>query len=414
MKKILIITSFLTVAIVFYATSRPQYSILQSFGTKCSNCHENIQGGGVRNGGGWMARKDISLIPTSAIGLSSAFDQLSTNSWASDMILFGIDARYQWAKWPAPSTKDTVPSAEYPYGYTQKGNTAYDNMFMQLTPYLVIKPFSFLTLEGQYNIAYEIEKTKRYPGQSAYAFSAYIKPGEGLPTLRAGYFQPTLALKWDDHTILGHTFYRGAPVVPDDFAEWGAQVDYEATSWLSLSGGAFKSTNMSKVIPLKDSLSFVGRAFISPDIGKGLIGYATGTMFLNGDYRIGNVQFAIGMPDKICLLVEFTNTQKATFHPTDLTNTDNIADNAVYQNTFSWLGELTYQVTDNFLPFARIERQNSRSGQNTQPLMINQYVIGAHIYLLPYVDLLPEYRVVDKEITPGYHSQFAFQIHVWY
>jgi hypothetical protein len=168
------------------------------------------------------------------------------------------------------------------------------------------------------------------------------------------------------------------------------------------------------VLNLKDSLSFSGRVFLSPELGHGLIGYATGSMFLNGDYKIGNVQFAIGMPDKLCLLLEFTNTQKAKFHPSDLTNPDNVADNAAYKNTFSWLGELTYQVTDNFLPFARIERQNSRSGDNTQPLMVNQYILGAHIYLLPYIDLLPEYRIVDKEITPGYHSQFAFQIHVWY
>ena len=413
MKKFLIFSFIFAFIIVFYAGSRPQYSILQSFGTKCSGCHENIQGGGVRNGGGWMARKDLSLIPTSSIGLSGLFDNLSTNSWANDMITFGFDARYQWAKWPAPNTVDTSSSNQYPYGFTQKGNTAYDNMFMQLTPYLVIRPTSWLTLEGQYNLAYEIEDTKRYPGQEPYAFSAYIKPGEGLPTLRAGFFQPTMAMKWDDHTLLGHTFYRTAPTIPDDYAEWGAQLDYEAMSWLSVSGGAFKSTNMAKLGIINDSMSFVGRLFLSPELGHGLTGYASGNIFINGNYRISNVHFGIGMSDKFCLLIEFTNTQKAKFHSAPV-SADEIADNAIYQNTFTSLGELTYQVADNFLPFARFERQISRTGKNSEPLLVNQYVIGAHIYFLPFIELLPEYRVVDREIIPGYFSHFAFQIHVWY
>jgi len=44
----------------------------------------------------------------------------------------------------------------------------------------------------------------------------------------------------------------------------------------------------------------------------------------------------------------------------------------------------------------------------------NQYVFGSHIYLLPYIDLLPEYRIYDRGEVSGYSSQWTFQIHVFY
>jgi hypothetical protein len=100
MRKILISAIFLL--IVFdIANARPQYSILQSFGTKCQNCHIAPNIGMQRNASGWMSFGDISLIKPEDIGLKPAYDAIrETNTPITDEIMFGLDLRYQSARWP--------------------------------------------------------------------------------------------------------------------------------------------------------------------------------------------------------------------------------------------------------------------------------------------------------------------------
>lgn len=409
MKKILLIVFLTLLAVGFHLTSRPQYSILQSFGTNCSACHFNVQGGGVRTQGGWMSRNGISLLPGDFINST-----LTGNTFFDGNLLLGMDSRLQWAKWPAPGQGSTVPV----------GTTEYNFMAMQLTPYILITPFEWLSLEAQYNVAYELYTDKRYVGQNPFMASAVIKLSNDIPQLRLGYFQPTMSMKWDDHTILGHQFYGGkgrAVVKPDDYAELGAQLDYEAISWLSLSAGAFSSNNLAQFqvkqlidpsmanLPIQDShfktvnlvdsntVSLSGRAMISPELGLGLTSYFGGGFLLNGDYYVSNLFMGIGMSDKWALLAEFTDHGKKDS-----------------RRAISWLGELTYQVSESVLPFIRAERQTTREVNLKDVYYVNQLVLGAHIYILPYFDLLPEYRIVDREHIDGYHSSIAFQIHIWY
>jgi len=102
MKKItLIVSLFLIANSIIYA--RPEYSILQSYGTKCQSCHVNTQGGGLRTLGGWMSRNQTSIIEPSKLGLGSLFDFLQNSNQAlNDIITFGLDARYQFARWGGP------------------------------------------------------------------------------------------------------------------------------------------------------------------------------------------------------------------------------------------------------------------------------------------------------------------------
>jgi hypothetical protein len=294
---------------------------------------------------------------------------------------------------------------------------------MQLTPYLIISPFSWLSFEGQYNVSYNLYTDKRYVGQHPFAASAIFKVSSDLPQLRVGYFQPTMANKWDDHTLLSHQFYgkSRSVVVPDDYAELGAQLDYEGIPWLSASLGAFTSNNLAqysvktyldesmrskpvddaefKSIKLVDSnsISIVGRAFVSPNLGAGLTSYIGGTMFYNNDYYISNLFLGIGISDKFAFLAEFTDANKKDS-----------------RRAITYLGEFTYNLTESFLPYLRFERQLTREVTEKNPYYTNQVVLGAHVYVLPYVDLLPEWRIVDKEHIEGYHSSFAVQLHLWY
>jgi hypothetical protein len=413
MKKFLVIGFFALLLVAIHLNSRPQYSLLQSFGTDCSNCHFNVQGGGVRTPGGWMSRNSITMIPADFMN-----DLFTTDSWWDDKIVVGLDSRMQIAKWPAPGQGTEVPI----------GTTEYQFMAMQLTPYLTFQPLSWLALEAQYNIAYDLYEDKRFIAQQPFAASLYIMPGENLPQLRIGYFQPTMSMKWDDHTLLGHQFYGAKgrfPVIPIDYAELGAQIDYEVYfdgfGGLSMSGGGFSANNMAQYttmqlkdpdyasLPINDTLykmvsvvdsntvSLVGRIMFSPEINWDFTTFVGATGFLNGDYYIANVFLGFGMADKFSFLLEYTDSEK---------------DNA--RRAISWLGEFTYQIHEAFLPYIRAERQLTREVTEPAANYTNQFILGAHVFIFPYVDLVPEYRIVDREWIDGYHASFAFQIHIWY
>ncbi|TAL69728.1 MAG: hypothetical protein EPN82_03670 [Bacteroidetes bacterium] len=404
MKKIFIYPILLTVCLTI-AFARPQYSILQSFGTKCIGCHYNTQGGGVRTQPGWLSRKDISLIPVSGIGLQEFYDALSTNTVSNEAVTFGTDFRWQDARWPVIGR---------------------DDMVMQFTPYLILQPTNWLGFEGFYNIAYDIAKDKRFVGQNPYAFSMYLRPSEKLPSLRVGYFQPTIGTKYDDHTILirevtgfarSSTFndvkkYKRPgtiPLIPDDYAEWGAQLDYEALDWLGLSAGIFRADNLAGLttvnktgtpVPVVDSGSYstVLRAFITPPtLIDGITTFLGGTYFINKDYYISSAFLNIGLTEKLSLMTEYMRSEKK-----DCRFTQNV------------MAEVTYAVTDAVLPFIRAERGQTKYKIENHPFYTNQFVFGAHINLLPYIDLLPEYRIYNSEQVEGYARQWTFQVHVFY
>lgn len=375
--------------------ARPQYSILQTYGAKCSACHINIQGGGVRTTGGWLSRKDISLIKPEWIGLKSFFDAITAqNSFLNDKILFGFDTRVQSARWPVGP-----------------GSSQRDYMLMQASPYIVVIPFNWIWFEAFYNISYELEKSKRYPAQQPYAFSLYLKPFENLPSLRAGFFQPPIGQKWDDHTFFVRSAIGQAGkhyIVPDDYADWGVQLDYENISWLSLSAGVFSGKNLSKLtsldaksktIPIVDSNSFglALRGMYIPEFIEVINSYIGGSFYLNDDYYITSAFFGAGLSDRVSVIGEYVRSEKKDS-----------------RLTLSFLADITYQLTDSFLPFIRAERSILKDKDQNKPIYATGLTFGSHIILLPSLDLLIEYRILNREHLEGYSAQWAFQIHFYY
>jgi len=408
MKKIILII-IISMLVGIESYSRPQYSLLQSYGTKCTGCHVNTQGGGIRNNPGWMSRNMSSLVDPASIGLQGLFDLTQeSNQFADDLVTYGFDFRYQTARWGS-----------------QSGASERKHMVMQWSNYLAIDPVEWLTIEGLYNFGYDIHETMRYPGQQPYAASAIIRPGEDLPSIRIGYFQPTIGTKYEDHTMLNRQIAsgrRGVPVVPDDYAELGFQIDYEALSWLGVSFGMFNSKNLSETsIPLGASeagnpvngnhMSSVFRlVFFPPELAPGVNAFGGGTLFFNSPlktdngvyfgnehYYIGNIFFNIGLVDKIAFVTEYMRTVKQ-----GLIEANNL--------TF----ELNYQLMEPLIAYARYERGNTMYTAENVDFNTSHYVFGAKAYILPYIAFLPEYRINDKEHIDGYSSQWAFQVHVFY
>ncbi len=438
MKQFTIILTLLA----FFVTpllSRPEYSILQSYGTKCQSCHVNTQGGGLRTLGGWMSRNQTSIVEPSKIGLGSVFDFLqNTNQTLNDMITFGIDFRYQFARWGGPQKTLTInPKTIYKKDEndsiivintldTTTTGPKYDAMIMQVDPYISFKPADFIELEGFYNFAYDLETEKRYPGQQSYAFSMYLRPGENLPFLRVGYFQPMIGTKWDDHTLLVRqvvTATRANLVLPHDYTEWGAQLEYEAIPWLGATLGVFGNENLKQIkIVNQDRLSYFFRLGFFPSIDEYLKGWTTffggyfmmnselktdnGVYFGNDYYAVWNAYFNIGMTDRFSLLTEYMGSKKQ-----ELRTSSNFS------------VELTYQLfkdIDIGIPFdaayiyGRFEQGNTEFLADKSEYSATQYVIGAKLFPLPYIGVLPEYRIYDREHIDGHFAAWALQVHLFY
>jgi hypothetical protein len=424
MKKfILLLIALLLLPEINFA--RPQYSILQSFGAKCQNCHVAPGMGRQRTQMGWMSRQDLSLINPDKIGLGDVFTALNNNNavW-DDKIMFGMDLRYQTARWSTTEPK----SVEYPdpfdenetitIDYNDPYATERDYMLMLFTPYLTFQPASWITVEGMYNLAYEIENKKRYTGQEAYSASIILKPLESGPSLRFGMIEPVVGTDWDDHTVMTRmmvTKTTPVPTIPADYAEWGAQLDYQAIDWLGVSVGLYNSENLHEMsggaVP-KDRLSTrLNLTFYPPEVIEGITSFMGGTWFMNGAlnsddgiyygndfYQVNNLFLHFGKPGKWAFMSEWIQTKSSYFRET---------------SNFSF--EFNYIFYEPLITYARVELGNTE--QNTfitEEFMANRYILGAKVNLLPYIALMPEWRLYDRDHVDGIASQFACQLHIFY
>lgn len=430
MKKLLTIIAVLVMASPLLL-ARPQYSILQTYGTKCSNCHVNNNYGGMRNSGGFIARNSISIIKPEWLGMEGLYDFLSDkNSYMDDAIQWGIDFRYQNARWgQTQKLSETRDTNDVPIRPTleRKG------MIMQLMPYLNIQATEWLRIDGSYNFSYDIEPNMRYKGQQPGYARATFDIMEDLPTVSVGYFPPDMALDYDDHTMLVRTVAgkgRSNPLVPADYAELGIQFNYDRLSWLSASLGFFESKNMGGLtlednspVVNKEAISSVLNINVNSELPGGFIGFAGMTNYLNGNlktdngiylgngyYNITSFFLGVGMSDNFALLAEYMTSNKQLASAVEL----NGATETTYRSVNNLLLELTYQLIEPVNIFARYETAATKIKATGETYEANQYVFGSHIYLLPYIDLLPEYRIYDRGEVSGYSSQWAFQIHIFY
>jgi len=407
------------------ASARPQYSILQSFGTKCEGCHIAPNNGLQRNMAGWMSYKDKALIQPEDIGLNSVFDAISnTNSILDDKVMFGMDFRYQTARWPKTDNKFVVydnlfdPTLKDTIHYANPYATKRDYMVMIFTPYVTVYPIEGVTVEASYNLAYDIEDKKRYPGQTPFTANVIYQPAHYLPSLRVGIIQATVGTDWDDHTVMTRqvvTRTATPPSIPCDYFEVGAQLDYQAIDWLGLSLGVFDSKNISEMtngfVNNKNLSGLAKVTFHPPDFGTGITVFCGATHFFNSRMKTDNgiyfsnhfltstsVFLHFGMPGRFAVMTEWMRTE--------LSNT---------RMTNNYTVELNYQIMEPIIGYLRLERGNTEMMVGAGDMFHgNKYTLGAKISVLPYVALLPEFKIYDRKHVKSYNSQFACQLHIFY
>jgi hypothetical protein len=422
-KQIILVSSFLLLASAFIIVAnlyaRPQYSVMRSMGTKCTACHINANYGGQRNFAGWLSSTSIGLVDPSDIGIGGAYNFMTnTNSVWDDRIMFGMDVRFQNAKW--------AQTAGLTRGRDEEGNLRAEPEFerkfmtMQLMPYLQVKATDWLSFDGGYNLGYDIHDDMRYPGQQPGYASAKFKFSDELPSLRVGYFAPSIGIDYDDHTVLVRMVAglgRSQPLVPADYFEYGAELNYDGISWMNASLGVFDSQTMSQLqagggMPVVNgnSLSTVANLSFHPTLPYGLNAFFGVSHFVNGGlgtddgiyiendyYYITSMYLNVGLSDRLALMTEYITSEKQNIRKAD-----------------NFLVELNYQLFEALNVFARFEDARSEYMMDGTEFNANQYVLGAHIFPLPYIDILPEYRIYDRADMPDFSAQWAIQVHIFY
>jgi len=142
----------------------------------------------------------------------------------------------------------------------------------------------------------------------------------------------------------------------------------------------------------------LGRVVFSPRAFNNELNiYAGASLLLNGDFTLTNVFAGIGLTDDVSLMAEYAHSDKK-----DLRTTDNFSI------------DLTCQALDALLLYVRGERGVTTLTHMAQPVedYTTQIVLGTQIFVLPSVELRPEYRWVDTEAFTS--TRYAVQLHLFY
>ncbi|MFN8368730.1 MAG: hypothetical protein U0Y96_15950 [Candidatus Kapaibacterium sp.] len=370
----------------------PQYTLIT--GNRCINCHVNAQGSGLRNDLGFLSTEDISIVSFKDIGLSVLEKNLTTNQLLDGKLTYGLDFRMQSARkynYDASISPDSISRKTFP---------------MQASIYASVQPVQWFYIEGQYNFG-----RLGYTGQREWAASLNIQPSLDLPSLRAGFFQPSIGIRYDDHTMLVRTqpdaFLK--PLIAPYLAEWGTEVRYNAPLWFDVSAGIFTSkglgnlsfkdtTNTDQFLVDSTKMSLNGRIAFTPRFFEETLNTNIGASILNnGDFTMINSFVGIGWQDHASLMIEYM-----------------MQGNKNQRQLRSFSSELMYKVYDPLYVYVRAERGNNDNvikGVATNKYT-NQYVFGVQAFILPFIELRPEYRIIDTE--EYYRTRWTVQLHVFY
>jgi hypothetical protein len=388
----------------------PQFSLLS--GNKCLNCHVNTQGSGIRNELGWYVAKDMKLIDPQNVGLGWLYDlDAESNSFLDGTLTIGLDVRIQSARSPR---SDNAVQRVFP---------------MQAALHIAYQPVQWLTIESMTDIAALVRdlsnRPQAYIGQRSWNASVIIQPGITAPQLRVGHFQPSIGVRYDDHTKLARQIAgaNGSTLIPPNYAEYGAELNYEGIQWLSLTVGAFLPGALSQMLTtnrrgevvrllenipanpsvanLVNSPSFLGRAMLWLRTDDHTINsYAGASVYSNSVFSLANVFAGIGLTDRLSLMGEY-----ALSGVQDGRQTRNLS------------LELSYQPVVGLMPYVRYERGTTRQAAVDAPSGIGEYFsqqvsVGAQIFPIPYVEIRPELRYFETE---GYRAlRWAAQLHIFY
>ena len=182
----------------------------------------------------------------------------------------------------------------------------------------------------------------------------------------------------------------------------------EAFECLTVTAGAYGTKNRSKEYALADGSPLIGDGSVMgsgrinthwSDLDMGLSTNLGASVLLTDGQTLASVQAGIGLIDRASLLAEFVRWENEpegeTYKPTG----------TVYS-----IGA-AYELLDGLSLTARYE-ESRRTPLADRTDVLKQYVVGAQIFVVPFVELRPEYRWTD---TPSVTiAQWTGQLHVFW
>ena len=366
----------------------PQFALMT--GNKCISCHNQSHGGGLRNELGAYSYADVALINPESIGLSSLFSPFEENTFFDGKLTLGADARFQTVR------GHSSPEAVRKY-FPMQGS-----LYAQ---YAVMEE---LKVEANYNAGHSSKN--RYPGQQAWIASLLIQPSLELPVLRIGRFSPNIGMRYDDHSKLTRQVIQSSATntfIPPSFSEYGAEVTYDSWHNMTASFGVFGSYALSQVkvenfngerVPIvtnANAPTIAGRVQLLDQFFDAKVNTYLGTSLLANDDFTDLRGFAgIGLVDDLALMMEYSATEKRNVQKTQMFSVDGM-----------------YTVVSGLFATARYET-GSTEVVNGSTHNAYSVVLGAQAFVLPHVELRPEYRILDTDSFRS--SRWVVQIHLFY
>jgi hypothetical protein len=380
---------------------------------KCSNCHINMQGGGMRNKFGrsfgesvanskwedveWDSlasfvsdRGEYNLVQMSLLECNTLFTSVNeiNKKLFFNKLSFGTDFRVQSTR--SPKT-DLASRKEFP---------------MQADVYGALDAFNWLQFTGRFSIGPIV-----FNGQRQWSATAIIKPDSTLPALKAGFFQPTFS--WQDCDMVSLDKRIATPdgtetLIAPDYAELGAEFVYESLNWLSANLGVFDATSLARVrlygsnepLVSQHNPSFNARLQFNPSwIWEDLpVFFIGGSFLVNGHFNYKTAYLGFPVTEEITMLFKYASANKP-----DLRFTEN------------YIGGITYMPVHGLFLGFRAEHGSTIfiiDSAGTDQAKTWQLVTNARIIPLPYIELLPEYRYVKCQEYRA--SRWTFQVHFYY
>jgi hypothetical protein len=371
-----------------HAGAVPQMSLLS--GAPCATCHVAPGGGGLRNEIGWYTSADWGAFTYEEMGVDAlAFE---SNTFADGYVAFGYDARVQWVRAGRPPATDVLPDLI--------------TIPMQIQPGVAVYALDWLTLYGSYNVGprtYEGEFCDpHFEGQECFEAAVLVDADPDWPALRAGMISPSHGIKHDDHTLLyfSSALDHRRPLLPPNHADLGGELGYQPTSWLRADTGVYLPNNLDLAAQgpgldvAVDPVSYLGRVSLMPQyLDAGLNSWVGLSVYGSGEFRHDIAFVGLGLNDTAALQFEVSRFERAK------------------ERGWSAFVEATGQVVTWLHVLARAEVSRAKRGEIEAE--VRQYVFGAQIFPVPYLELRPEYRLV--EVRDEYLlGQVTLQVHQFF
>lgn len=386
------------------ASALPRFALLS--GTRCSACHVNPQGSGLRTELGWQMMNETGMLqwsPKPEVAEGDEFSDLeameeapATNSFFNGLASVGADMRFQWVR-SASGERRIIP--------------------MQISTHLGVMPAHEVTVYGTINIASIMYRARNeglppIPGMSDFDAAIQIAPSYTLPSIRVGMIQPSIGIRHDDHTLFvrRETGLYGTNLLPPDYNDLGAEITYEGQKWLTLNAGIFNSYNLSqaqRTIAATDSrFSFrsptvSARVMLWPQLlDENINGELGASILQNGQFRMYNVFGGFGIGNKATLMVEGLYSKDSAHR--------------IIRN-FSVMG--SYNLVSWLSAHWRYEWGQTEFYPGVALGHSQAFVVGTEFFPLPYIELRPELRVFERvpfAQAASREAQYTIQAHLFY